>query len=275
MIKIKNIFFLFALFLALNTTVLAVEEGDTVIDDTSIYQDQMADLDPFEPLNRGIFVVNTFLDGLLLRPMAYAYEDLVPDIVKNRFSDIIDNLGAPIIFVNDLLQGEGTQALNTLVRFFLNTTFGILGFFDVASEVGLDKKSNDFDTTFRRWGIGAGPYIVLPLFGPSSFRNIVGDTAEYFTDPYNWYMRLNHRQKFLGTRGGKQIYARVAVRSFLKRHSVLNITDKLDKTEDPYAQYRILYMQNRKIIDAIEESAIPDDVINVSDASTIDTIPKP
>ena len=274
MIKNKNIPLFFSVLIPLGIALtpspsLSLAETrpgteDAVLDDLTLYDDQMADRDPFEPLNRGVFVVNTFLDGLLLRPMAYAYEDLVPDVVKNRFSGVLNNLGAPIIFLNDLLQGEGQQAMNTLGRFFVNTVFGFLGLFDVASEIGLDRKSNDFDTTFRRWGIGAGPYIVLPLFGPSSFRNLVGDAAEYLTDPYNMYMRTHYRQKFLGTKGGKQIHARSGVRSLVKRHQVLNITDKLDTTEDPYAQYRILYMQNRKIIDAIEESAVPDDLIDVT-----------
>ena len=269
MIKIKKspLFFslVCAIGLALSASHALAKETqapeETAIEDLSLYDDQMAGRDPFEPVNRGIFVVNTFLDGLLIRPMAYAYEDLVPNVVKNRISGVLYNLGAPIIFINDLLQGEGQQAANTLGRFFVNTVFGLLGLFDVAAEIGLDRKSNDFDTTFRRWGIGAGPYIVLPLFGPSSFRNLVGDAAEYFADPYNWYMRVNYSRKFLGTRGGKPIQARAAVRSLIKRHQVLNITDKLDTTEDPYAQYRILYMQNRKIIDAIEESAVPDDMI--------------
>lgn len=248
------------------THLVTNEEDHTItlseaFEDEELYTDKMTDLDPLEPLNRCIFTLNTFVDGLLIRPLAYAYDDLVPNVMKSRVHSFIQNLGTPIVFVNDLLQGEGEQALNSLLRFVFNSTFGILGLFDVADDMGLDHKDNDFDQTFRRWGIGAGPYIVLPLFGPSSFRNIAGDTAEFFVDPYNWYMRTHYKKKFLGTKGGRQIYLRTAVRALLKRHQYLEVTEKLDKTEDPYAQYRILYMQNRQIVDALEESAIPENVI--------------
>lgn len=239
-------------------------------DEHELMTDQMETLDPLEPLNRVVFTLNTFVDGLLIRPLAYAYEDLVPVVVKNRVSSFIQNLGTPIVFLNDLLQGEGEQAMQSLMRFVLNSSFGLLGLFDVADDMGIDHKDNDFDSTFRRWGIGAGPYIVLPLFGPSSFRNVAGDAAEFFVDPYNWYMRTHHKKKFLGTKGGRPIHARTAVKALVKRHQYLKVTEQLDKTEDPYAQYRILYMQNRQIVDALEESAVPEDVILNGESSPKD-----
>jgi len=243
------------------------KKEEVVIEDPALYEDQMLELDPLEPLNRGIFVVNTFLDGLLIRPMAYAYEDLVADVIKDRVSNVLSNLEAPITFVNDLLQGEGTQAMNTFMRFVINSTFGLLGIFDPASEIGLDLKENDFGTTFRRWGIGAGPYIILPLLGPSSFRDLTGDVALYFTDPYYVHARI-HKKRFL-------TYSRLGVKGLTARHKLLDVTDEMDKTADPYAQYRILYMQNRKIIDAIESSAVPDDIIAVSDDTAFETNSSP
>lgn len=236
------------------------KKEEVVMEDPALYEDQMLEPDPLEPLNRGVFVVNTFLDGLLIRPMAYAYEDLVADVIKDRVSNVLRNLEAPIIFVNDLLQGEGVQAMNTLMRFVVNSTFGLLGLFDPASEMGLDLKENDFGTTMRRWGIGAGPYIVLPLYGPSSFRDAAGDVATYFTDPYYVHARI-HKKRLL-------TYSRLGAKTLTTRHKLLNITDEMDKTADPYAQYRILYMQNRKIIDAIESSAVPDDIIDMSEETT-------
>lgn len=239
------------------------KEGESIAEDTSLYEDQMADLDPLEPLNRGIFVVNTFLDGLLIRPMAYAYEDLVHDQIKDRVSNFLDNLNAPLVFLSDVFQGEGEQAVNTFARFLINSTFGLLGLFDPASDMGLEQKHNDMGTTLRRWGIGSGAYIVLPLFGPSSLRDLLGDTAEFAADPYNWYVRSHYKKNKYGW-----IYGKIAARSLARRHDVLTITEELDKTHDPYAQYRILYMQNRKIIDAMEESAVPDDVIALDAASS-------
>ena len=258
MIKTKKVSLLLTLFFGVITMAFAkdAEKKEVVIEDPALYENQMLELDPLEPLNRGIFVVNTFLDGLLIRPMAYAYEDLVADVIKDRVSNVLSNLEAPITFVNDLLQGEGTQAMNTLMRFVVNSTFGLLGLFDPASEMGLDLKQNDFGTTMRRWGIGAGPYIILPLYGPSSFRDLTGDVATYFTDPYYVHARI-HKKRFM-------TYSRLGAKGLTTRQKLLDITDEMDKTADPYAQYRILYMQNRKIIDAIESSAVPDDFIKVS-----------
>lgn len=256
MMQLKKISILITLFFGVITIAFAKDEKkeEITIEDPSLYEDQMLELDPLEPLNRGVFVVNTFLDGLLIRPMAYAYEDLVADVIKDRVSNVLNNLESPITFVNDLLQGEGTQAMNTFMRFVVNSTFGLLGLFDPASEIGLDLKKNDFGTTMRRWGIGAGPYIILPLYGPSSFRDIAGDVALYLTDPYYVYART-HKKRFM-------TYARLGASGLTTRQKLLDITDELDQTADPYAQYRILYMQNRKIIDAIESSAIPDDIID-------------
>lgn len=257
MLTIKRLSLLLTVFLGATAVSFAKDKNkeDIVVEDPALYESQMLDLDPLEPLNRGVFVVNTFLDGLLIRPMAYAYEDLVADVIKDRVSNVLDNLASPVVFVNDLLQAEGGQAMNTFMRFVINSTFGLLGLFDPASEIGLDQKKNDFGTTFRRWGIGAGPYIMLPLFGPSSFRDLTGDVAGYFADPYNWYMRVHHKKEW--------IYARVGVKGLVKRQQLLDITEQLEDTADPYAQYRILYMQNRKIIDAIESSAVPEDIVDV------------
>ena len=235
-----------------------------VISDTSAYEDEVRRLDPLEPFNRAMFGLNTFMDRLFIQHMALAYRELVPQPVKNRVSDFMNNLSEPIIFFNDVLQGEFTKSLETLTRFVFNSTFGILGLFDVMGRAGLKRKPNDFETTFRRWGIASGPYIVLPLLGPSSFRNAIGDVAAYFTDPYNWSIRTTSRNEFLGTRGGAFIYARAGVDALIKRAQLLKITEKLDKTADPYAQYRILYLQSRKIINAIEDTAVPDDIVHDS-----------
>ncbi len=264
MMQLKKTALLLTLFFGVLTTAYAkdTKKEEVVIEDPALYEDQMLNLDPLEPLNRGIFAVNTFLDGLFIRPMAYAYEDLVADVIKDRISNVLSNLEAPITFVNDLLQGEGTQAMNTFMRFVINSTFGLLGFFDPASEIGLDLKENDFGTTMRRWGIGAGPYVILPLFGPSSFRDVAGDVAFYFTDPYYVHARI-HKKRLL-------TYSRLGAKGLTTRHKLLDITDEMDKTADPYAQYRILYMQNRKIIDAIESSAVPDDIIDVSEKTPSD-----
>lgn len=241
----------------------------TVRDDLDIYEDRMKKLDPLEPLNRSIFALNTFMDRLLIQHLARAYKDLVPQPAQNRVSDFLNNLAEPVIALNDFLQGDVKQGLTSLTRFFINSTFGLLGLFDVVGRHGLKRKPNDLDTTLRKWGIAAGPYIVLPLFGPSSFRNVIGDVGEFYVDPYNWYMRNTVKTEFAGTHGGYPIYIRRGMSALVQRADVLKITDKLDKTADPYAQYRILYLQSRRIIDAVEESAVPADIVTDSDNNSV------
>ncbi len=232
--------------------------------DLSVYEDRMKKLDPLEPLNRSIFALNTFLDRLLIHHLAMAYRELVPTMAQDRVSDFLNNLGEPVVALNDFLQGEFKQGLASLTRFCINSTFGLLGLVDVVGRAGLKRKANDLGTTLRKWGIASGPYIVLPILGPSSFRHLIGDVGEFYVDPYNWYMRNHITTKALGTHGGYQIYTRAAVRALVQRAEVLKITDKLDKTTDPYAQYRILYLQSRKVIDAIEESGVPEDIVEKS-----------
>lgn len=214
--------------------------------------------DPFEYMNRGFFKVNQLIDGLLLKNLAIIYQDVTPEPVRDSISNVVDNLNNPVIFLNDLLQGEFQNAGETLVRFLLNTTIGVFGIFDVASG-GLDihHHNADFGQTLGMWGIGSGPYLVIPVLGPSSARDLLGRGADYFADPYNGYMR-NHDND-------GALYVRTGVEGVVKRQRVLKVTESVDKTADPYAQYRIMYMQNRdfrKISGKEErESPVPVDVI--------------
>jgi phospholipid-binding lipoprotein MlaA len=129
--------------------------------------------DPLEPLNRTIFGLNELLDLILIEPVAKAYIDAVPELGRRGVRNLIDHLKAPVVFANDLLQGEGERAGVTLGRFLVNTILG-LGLLDVASQVGLPKHGEDFGQTLAVWGMGEGPYLVLPLLGPSNPRDAVG-----------------------------------------------------------------------------------------------------
>src|SRR5438874_4969658 len=139
--------------------------------------------DPLEPLNRAVFDVNTALDDALIRPLAEAYRAIVPPFVRDRIRSAIDNLAEPRIFVNDLLQRRPNAAGITFARFFLNTTAGLGGMFDVAAERGLAKQSGDFGQTLYTWGITDGPYVVLLFFGPSNFRDALGLGVDLATTP--------------------------------------------------------------------------------------------
>jgi len=139
--------------------------------------------DPLEPLNRAVFDANTALDDAIIRPLAEAYRTTVPPFVRDRIRSAIDNLAEPRIFVNDLLQRRPDAAGITFARFFLNTTAGLGGMFDLAAGQGLAKQSGDFGQTLYTWGVTDGPYVVLLFFGPSNFRDAFGLGVDLVTTP--------------------------------------------------------------------------------------------
>jgi phospholipid-binding lipoprotein MlaA len=139
--------------------------------------------DPLEPLNRAVLDTNTALDSAFIKPIAEFYRQTVPPFVRDRIRSAIDNLAEPRIFVNDLLQGRANAAGITLARFFINTTVGVAGMFDLATPQGLPKQSGDFGQTLYTWGIADGPYLVLLFFGPSNLRDAFGLGVDLFTTP--------------------------------------------------------------------------------------------
>ena len=139
--------------------------------------------DPFEPLNRKIFAFNLFFDRILFRPVAVTYDAAVPEVMRNSIRHFLDNLGEPVVFANDMLQGEFKRADTTVGRFLMNSTFGVGGLMDLATKEGLEKQSGDFGQTLYAWGAGDGPYLVLPLFGPSNVRDAFGLGVDVMTTP--------------------------------------------------------------------------------------------
>jgi phospholipid-binding lipoprotein MlaA len=139
--------------------------------------------DPLEPLNRTVFDVNTELDDAVIKPVAEGYRKTVPQFLRDRIRSFFDNLTEPRILANDLLQGRGDAAGITFNRFFLNTTLGVGGLFDPATERGLPKQTGDFGQTLYAWGVDSGPYLVLPFFGPSNVRDAFGLGVDLFTTP--------------------------------------------------------------------------------------------
>lgn len=139
--------------------------------------------DPLEPLNRTIFEINEALDRTVIKPAAQAYVAVVPRPARTGVSNFFGNLSDVWNAVNNLLQGKVGQAFSDVGRITLNTTVGLLGVVDVASRVGLERSDEDLGQTFGWWGIGTGPYLVLPLFGPSSFRDGTGTLTQLALDP--------------------------------------------------------------------------------------------
>ncbi len=143
----------------------------------------LARKDPFEPMNRAVFGFNEFLDENALEPAARAYEAVVPELFRYMIGNFFSNLGDVWTSVHQVLQGKPREAASDLARVTINSVFGFAGVVDIASELGLEKHREDFGQTLGRWGVGSGPYLVLPFFGSSSLRDGLGLAADLAADP--------------------------------------------------------------------------------------------
>jgi len=194
--------------------------------------------DPAEPANRAVFEINRGLDTAFLKPVATAYRDATPQFFQDRINDALDNLRAPVIFFNDMLQGEPERAIATLVRFMLNSSLGILGLNDVATEAGIPAHDEDFGQTLAVWGMPAGPYVMLPLFGPSNPRDAVGMVVDFLIDPFNIWAGNTNRDFAIFSRSGTRAVDLRAVH--------MDVLDEIEKSSlDFYASIRSLYRQRR------------------------------
>jgi phospholipid-binding lipoprotein MlaA len=195
-----------------------------------------ARVDPWEKLNRDVFAINGTVDTLAVRPVAVFYKHVTPRPGREGLHNLVANLNQPVIFVNQVLQLKPKRAAGTLGRFALNSTVGVGGVFDVASGAGLPEHATNFGQTLGRYGVVQGPYVYLPVFGPSSVRDAAGKVVDIFLDPINW-LRFRDDTYFFTARtviGG--VDARVAV------DPVLVYVQKT--ATDPYATLRSAYLQN-------------------------------
>jgi phospholipid-binding lipoprotein MlaA len=208
--------------------------------------------DPLEPMNRKILDFNLFLDRMLLKPVALGYRWVVPEFGRNRMRNFLDNLGEPVIFINDSLQGELSRAHTTFARFLFNTTFGVGGLWDQASKIGLEKQSGDFGQTLYSWGVPDGPYLVLPLLGPSNPRDAIGIAVDSYMDPFN-YVAANNGSRNAG------LYRWIAT-GIDERSRNIESFDEIQKNAiDLYAQLRSLWRQHRAAELRHGEPAPPED----------------
>ena len=194
--------------------------------------------DPFEPTNRKIFAFNDFFDTYLLYPSAVRYRDNIPEFVRNRISDFLANLKAPVVVTNDILEGNVSTASETTARFLLNTSFGVFGIMDVAEPMGIPKHEADLGETFAVWGSPDGPYLVLPFFGPSNMRDMVGIAVSSFADPLDQYLQIN-KLNYIS-------YGRFALGGVSMRANYIDAIDDIKRTSlDYYSAMRSLYRQRR------------------------------
>ncbi len=195
---------------------------------------ELAEYDRYEAMNRQIFAFNQTLDKTILRPVASGYSTFLPKPVRHSVSNVFHNLYEPFTTVNDLLQGKPEEAADSTGRFILNTTLGIVGIFDVATPLGLPIHKEDFGQTFGKWGIGNGPYIMLPFFGPSTARDTSSLVLEWVFDP------------FLGSIEDLHRYTAKAINIVDKRAKLLGTEKALEMQLDPYIFLRESYLQNRE-----------------------------
>jgi phospholipid-binding lipoprotein MlaA len=191
--------------------------------------------DPLEPLNRGIYQFNDGADRFLIKPLAEAYRYVLPQFVRTGVGNFFSNLNDVIVALNNLLQGKLANAASDIGRLVLNSTAGLAGLFDVATEAGLEKHNEDFGQTLGYWGIGDGPYIVLPILGPSSLRDGFGWVGDVYTWPVTYIERTDVRNSLTGLRI-------VSGRADLLEASRILETAALD----PYEFVRDAYLQRRR-----------------------------
>lgn len=156
--------------------------------------------DPLEPLNRGVYKFNDAVDTMILKPVAQVYEAVAPPLARTGVSNVFANINDVVVALNNLLQGKFTEAASDVGRVLINTTAGLLGLFDVATPAGLEKHDEDFGQTLGYWGIGDGPYLVLPIVGPRNLRDTGGLVVDSLTDPVTYIDPSRDRNQVMGLR---------------------------------------------------------------------------
>ncbi len=191
--------------------------------------------DPYEGFNRGVYKFNDTLDRAALKPIAKGYRKVTPGFVRAGVGNVLSNLEYPGTFVNQFLQGKWLLGFRDTGRFLLNSTLGIAGIFDVATPLGLEKNDEDFGQTLAFWGVSSGPFINLPLLGPSSMRDAPARALDFLTNP------LQYTEVPWEADWGMRVINIVHSRSEL-----LPLDETLQRTYDPYAFIRDAWAQQRE-----------------------------
>jgi len=213
--------------------------------------------DPWQPLNRPIFLFNGGLDRVTLKPLAKGYQIIVPKILRLGVTNFSKNLRAPLNIINHFLQGKPREGFRQTGRFVMNTTFGIGGLMDVATGAGLELKNEDFGQTLAVWGVPNGPYVVVPIIGPGTLRDALMIPLNILADPLLHYNDSSVRDK---------VYL---IRAIDLRARLFASETLVEDAYDPYVRIREGYLQNRqgKIDDAdnADRSADDDDYDDLED----------
>ncbi len=215
--------------------------------------------DPFEPTNRAVFSFNDTVDDCVIHPVVKGYRAVVPRPARRGVTNALRNLKSPVILANEVLQGDVKGAGKAVIRAVVNTFIGIGGLFDVAGKNGYPYEQEDFGQTMGVWGVGHGPYLVLPIIGPSSTRDYAGYIVDSFADPLRWYL--------FNTDNEGWYYAKMGTEYLDIRESLMDILVELEKSSiDYYAAVRSTYQQRRDAM-VRDEAATAADVIAIPDYS--------
>ena len=203
--------------------------------------------DPFESINRQIYAFNNGADEYVIGPIAHAYRDVLPNPVRDSIRNFLLNLKTPLSAMNATLQGDFTRGISAAGRFAINSTAGVLGLFDVANYIGLEPVDEDVGQTLGAWGIEPGPYLILPILGPSSTRDLAGKVGDWLIDPLGLYLiREDYEDFLLATKVTKALDTRVQLDGVIE--------GTRENSLDPYAIMRTMYLQRRARQIANEES---------------------
>jgi phospholipid-binding lipoprotein MlaA len=203
--------------------------------------------DPWERFNRASFKFNDSLDRAILRPVAKGYVKVTPRVVRTGISNALSNLETVTTIINDALQGKMKQAGRDSARFLMNSTLGLGGLFDPASAAGFENNDEDFGQTLGKWGVKSGPYVMLPVLGPSTLRDTFARVPDQFTDPVNYL---------------EDDSTRYIIRAFDildLRADLLSLDEQLARSYDRYAFVRNAYLQRRefKVMDGnVEDQSL-------------------
>jgi phospholipid-binding lipoprotein MlaA len=215
--------------------------------------------DPWESLNRRLFAAHEAIDGAVLEPVGRGYRAMTNEPVRQGVSNVLRNLRAPVIFANDVLQGEFGRAGTTVARFAVNTTVGVLGVMDPAERMGLERHDEDFGQTLARWGVEEGPYLFIPVLGPTNLRDGAGRIVDVGIDP------ITHAE-FDGDDAFR--ISRTVVAGVAERESLIETVDGVRaNSPDAYVTYRSSYA-------LLRESAVRNGPADVQDLPEFEEIPQ-
>lgn len=205
----------------------------------------VAERDPLEAFNRVVFTFNDTLDYYLLKPVATGYDKVMPDPLQDGVTNFFNNIGEVKTIINDLFQLKFQQAGLDSTRFLVNTTVGMFGFIDIGSRIGLDKHDEDFGQTLGYWGLGSGPYLVLPFLGPNTLRDTAGMVPDYYISPYQ---TLDHDLTRYSLRALDVVDLRAG---FLQAEKLI--------AGDRYSFFRDAYLQRRDFL--VNDGRMNDDFL--------------